>query len=91
MGIKVYIPFYLRHYTNGADAIEVDGTTVEECLRQVTQEFPELYRVLFPDDHLDDFISIVVNDEIITAGDEPLTRPVASGDQISLSFLLAGG
>lgn len=92
MNIKVNIPYYLRHYTNGVDVAEVNGTTVRECLHELIKVFPKLDRVLFGErGELDAFINIGVNNELLTAQDEPLLKSVFDGGEISLLFLVAGG
>ena len=92
MSIKINIPHYLHHYTNGVDIAEVNGTTVGECLHKLIEEFPKLDRVLFSEhEDLDVFINVSVNNVLLTARDKPLIRPVVDGDEISLFFLVAGG
>jgi len=93
MSIKVNIPMYFRHYTNGLDVAEVHGTTVGECLNDLVKQFPDLAQVLWyaPDD-LDDCIAVGIHQEVLTAWQEPLKQPVSDGEEFTiLLFGIAGG
>ena len=92
MSIKVNIAAYFQRHTNGVDVAEVNGTTIEECLLDLAKQFPSLDRTLFyePGD-LDDSIAVSINQELFTAWDEPLKKPVADGDELSLLIFGVGG
>ena len=92
MSIKVTIPSYFQRYTNGVDIVEVNGTTIGECLNDLVKQFPDINSMLFyePDD-LDESVVVCRNKEVITAWDEPLRRLVVDGDEISLLVMAAGG
>ena len=92
MSIKVTIPSYFQRYTNGVDIVEVNGTTIGECLNDLVKQFPDINSMLFygPDD-LDESVVVCINKEVITAWDEPLRRLVVDGDEISLLVMAAGG
>ena len=92
MSIKVNIPSYFQRYTGGADVVEVNGTTVGECLNGLVSQFPDIESKLFfePGD-LSESVVVCVNREVLTAWDEPLKRLLADGDEISLLVMAAGG
>ncbi len=47
MSIKVDIPSHFQPFTNDAKAVEVNGSTVGECLKHLVKQFPGIERMLF--------------------------------------------
>ncbi|MFC1907756.1 ThiS family protein [Chloroflexota bacterium] len=92
MSIKVNIPSFFQRYTDEHDTVEVNGTTIGECLNDLIRQFPKMERMLFyePND-LDDGVVICLNREVLTAWDNPLNRRVVESDDISLLVIAAGG
>ena len=92
MGTKVNSPSFFQRYTDEHDTVEVNGTTIGECLSDLIRQFPDMERMLFyePDD-LDDGVVICLNREVLTAWDSPLNRRVVDSDEISLLVIAAGG
>ena len=92
MSVKVTIPIYLGHYTDGIFEVDVQGSTVGEILHNIGKRFPRLGDVLFPHDgRLDEFIYIKLNERVLTTADNPLTSQVRDGDKISIIFPIGGG
>ncbi len=91
MAIKVRIPSPLRQYTNGADVIEVQGSSVGEVLNSLKTQAAGIEARLFKaPNQLNRFVNVYVNDEDIRFL-KNLDTPVKEGDQISLVPAIAGG
>ena len=91
MPIKVRIPSPLRQYTNGADVVEVSGSSVGEVLNALKTQAAGIESRLFKaPNQLNRFVNVYVNDEDIRFL-KNLDTPVKEGDQISLVPAIAGG
>ena len=87
MSVKTHIPDYLRPVTGNKGVVEVEGSTIGECLSHVVRQFPDIEEHLFSEDgklpiHLD----IWINGE--SAYPEELLKPVLDGDEI---YIVGGG
>jgi molybdopterin converting factor small subunit len=90
MSIQLTLHKTHRQYTGGIETVDVDGSTVGECLRNLTRRFPRLGSVLFDKSgNLHHLIEIYVNME--SAYPDELAKPVAPGDEIHVTLLLSGG
>lgn len=90
MSIRVHIHKTHRQYTNGMEAVEVEGSTVGECLRHLVGQFPDMEKELFgKKGNLLNIIEIYINTE--SAYPDELAKPVRDGDEIYITFMLAGG
>ena len=90
MSPRVNVRYFLPHLTHDQDAVDVEGSTVKECLDQVVGRFPQMKRWLYREDgELANFIDVFVNLES-TFPDE-LSRPVNEGDEIFIVMMLNAG
>ena len=90
MAIKVNIHATHRQFANGLEVVEVDGSTVGECLNHLIKQFPGMEKALFAKkDKLLNTIEIYVNHA--SAYPNELLKPVKDGDEIHLITMLAGG
>jgi adenylyltransferase/sulfurtransferase len=88
---KILIPTPLRQYADKKDAVELNGATVGELLKALTDSHSELRRHLYNDEgKLRSFVNIYVNDEDIRYMEKEAT-PVADGDTVSIVPSIAGG
>jgi molybdopterin converting factor small subunit len=92
MAIKANIPYFVQHLTSGVQVVEVGGSTVGECLKNLVAKFPAIEKELFDKEgKLPKHFNLYLNDEK-TPYPEGLTRPVKDGDELSIEIsLLAGG
>ena len=91
MSVQVRIPAPLRRITGGQDKIEAEGTTLNEILSHLEDQFPGIKARLCDDQgELRQFVNIYVNGEDIRFLDK-LNTPMASGDEISIVPAVAGG
>ncbi|MBN2033114.1 MAG: MoaD/ThiS family protein [Deltaproteobacteria bacterium] len=90
MGVKVNLHVTLRKHTDGREAIDVEGRTVGECLRNVVKQFPGLEASLFDKKGgLSHLVEIYLNHS--SAYPNELAKPVKDGDEIHVTMMLSGG
>jgi molybdopterin converting factor small subunit len=90
MGITVNIHKTHRRHTEGLESVEVDGTTVGQCLDRLVERFPEMRGALFDSQgKLHHQIEIYLNME--SAYPDELKKPVQTGDEIHITVMLTGG
>jgi sulfur-carrier protein len=91
MSIKINI-FYpaVQEYLNNLDSVEVNGSTVGECLDDLVRQYPEVGKWIFEERHqLRKPVFVYVNAESTYKVD--LSMPVKSNDQLILAVLVTGG
>ena len=89
--MKVLIPTPLRPYTARQSTVELQAASVNDVLRELTFQFPELRKQLFAEDgKLRKFVNIYVNDEDIRYLEHENT-PLQPEDTISIIPSVAGG
>jgi len=90
MSVKINIPPYLQPYTNDKEVVEVNGSTVSECLDHLVKQFPDMEKMVFAKEgKLLDYVSIHADGDFRFADD--LAQPVKDGDQLHLLYILGGG
>jgi len=90
MSTKINIYPNLRHYTDGLEAVEVEGNTVGQCLDHLVKQFPSIKNGLFnKNGKLLNYVDIYVNLE--STYPEELAKSVKDGDEIHLVLIIAGG
>jgi molybdopterin converting factor small subunit len=91
MGVKILIPTPLRRFTAETGEVEVEGATVGEALKALTDRFPSLQRHLYTDEGaLRSFVNVFLNDEDVRHLGRDAT-PVQQGDTLSIIPSIAGG
>ena len=90
MTVQINIPPVLQALVSGVNRIEVQGSTVGECLNEMVEKYPQLKPKLFNKrGELPKGVSIFINRE--NAFPKPLSRPVRPGDKIYISHIVLGG
>ena len=88
--IKINIPAYMRSFTNNMEVVEVNGSTVGECLNHLVKQFPGMKKQLFSENgNLFENIIISVNGE--SPYPEQLAKPVKEGDELNILLIVGGG
>jgi len=88
--IKINIPAYMRSFTNNMRVVEVNGSTVGECLNHLVKQFPGMKKQLFSKNgNLFENIIISVNGQ--SAYPEQLAKPVKEGDELNILLIVGGG
>ncbi len=90
MSVKVQIPTPMRQHTQGQTTVEVNGSTVQAVLADLTAQYPALASRLFDQGQLRRFINLFVNDEDIRYLAN-LETPVKDGDELAIIPAVAGG
>lgn len=90
MNIKVRLHPALSERIGSSKEIEADGKTIGQCLKNAALKFPELDKILWPEnDHLNPAILIFFQDRVIRG--EELNRIVTNGDFIDIIPAISGG
>ena len=91
MSAQVRIPTPLRRYTGGADAVSVEGATVEAVVDDMERNHPGIKERLCDEaGQVRRFVNIFVNgDDIRSLND--LDTPVGEGDEVAIVPAIAGG
>ena len=90
MSIKIGISPSLQSFTNNMEVVEVNGSTIGECLIHLSKKFPGIENMLIiRSNKLFGPIGIYVNrDQNIT---RELDKPVEDGEELYLLYMIAGG
>ena len=90
MSIKIAIPLYLQPLTNNTEVVELNGSTLGECLNHLVKQFPRMEKMLFDKNgKLFGYVAIYVNGE--DAYPEELVKPVKDGDELYILYIIGGG
>ena len=90
MSVKIDIAPYLQSYTNNVEVVEVNGSTVGECLVNLITKFPDIEKMLFAQNgRLHAYVSIYINEE--DAYPDELAKSVNDGDELYLLYIIGGG
>jgi len=88
---RLIVPPPYRGPTGGLDRIEVEGSTVKECLEAVGRRFPGFAeQVVDVDGHVHRFVNVFLNGDEIDRK-EALDQVVSDGDDIEIIAAIAGG
>lgn len=80
----------MQHLTNNGDVVEVNGSTVGECLNQLVEQFPAAKEELFDKDgNVLSYIDIFVNGK--SSYPEELAKPARDGDELYILRAIGGG
>lgn len=86
----VKIPPAYRGPTGGADRLEVEGTTVRQCIEAAAEKFPGFGdQVWDAGQNVHRFVKLGINGEEIDR--RALDTPVSAGDVIDVMAAVAGG
>ena len=88
--IKINIPSYMQSFTNNMEVIEVNGSTVGECLSHLVEQFPGIQKRLFSK-HGNLFENIIISINGESAYPEQLAKPVKEGDELNILLIIGGG
>ena len=86
--MRVRIPTPLRSYTAQQSAVEAEGATVDELLRDLDRQFPGIrFRVVDEQNRLRKHMKIWVGQDAC----RDLSTPVTGADEVTLMQALSGG
>jgi len=90
MAIEVRIPTILRSYTDGAKAVDGNGTDLGELFTDLDARHPGIADRLLDGGELRRFVNVYLNDEDVRFLDG-ISTAVADGDSITILPAVAGG
>jgi molybdopterin converting factor small subunit len=88
VGIKVKLDSLLQEFAGNRDKVEVNGTTIRQCLDDLIKKFPHMKSRLFDKDGLV-IPMVILNDKTLSL--EELNRPVTENDELWLFNTFEGG
>lgn len=91
MTVKVRLPTPLRRLASGQDVVEVNGSTLKECLAALEGRVPGITeRICDEKGEMRPFVNIYINGEDVRflGG---LATALKSGDEVSIVPAVAGG
>ena len=87
----VFIPSSLRRYTAGQSKADVSGSTINEVIDNLEQQYPGVKsRLCDESGQIKRYVNVFVNDEEIRTL-EGADTPVAEKDEVSIVPAMAGG
>ena len=90
MSVRINIPIFMQHLTNGLTMAKVEGSTVGDCLNHLVGQFSGAKDLLFrKNDKLLPYLDVYLNGK--STFPEELTKGVNDGDEISFLYLIKGG
>ena len=91
MSVKITIPYpHLLQFANNQASVEVNGSSVGECLGDLIRQFPGIEKGIL-DEHgqLLSYVYFFINGKAVYP--TVLTQNVQEGDELIVALLLAGG
>ena len=90
VSVEIQIPQFLQHVVNGVKVVNVNGSTIGECLNDLVTQFPHLRALLFKKNgELQKHLDVYVNGE--SAYPDELVKPVNPGDKLHIVNIIVGG
>jgi molybdopterin synthase sulfur carrier subunit len=90
MGVRVKLPPVLLEFSGGVETLEVEGTTVNECLEELEAQFPGMRQSLLDrQGKLLRVFGIYLDSDGLRPVE--LDSPVRDGDEIVILNFLMGG
>ena len=90
MSVEINIPPSLQSLVDGVRQVEVSGSTVGECLKDLVRRYPRLKEKIFTrSGRLPKSMNIFINGASV--GPRSLAIPVRNGDKIHIAYIVLGG
>ena len=90
MSIEMQLPSVFSRYADDKTSVNVEGSTIGECLLDLTRQHPKLANLLLnKDSSLLHTYSVFINGES-TYPDE-MNKPVKDGDKLHIVLIIHGG
>jgi molybdopterin converting factor small subunit len=88
LAVKLEIAFYMLNLVDNHDIVEVKGTTIRECLNELTCLYPAMREHLFDNSGN---LEVIVMYRGEPVGNEQLDTRVKDGDAVSIYPVIIGG
>ncbi len=90
MSVKVNINPILHYFDEGQNVVEVNGSTIGECLKELVAKVPGLKKSLFDErGALHDYLEIYINR--VRAHPDDYEGPIKDGDELYVMPVISGG
>ena len=90
MSVKINLHPNLHSFANNQAVVEVNGSTVGQCVDELVKQFPRIKPMLLDKTgKLLNYVDIYVNQE--SSYPEELAKPVKDGDELHITLIIAGG
>ena len=86
--MKVNIPGFSKYFVEGIRTAEIEGKTVNECLKNLSEQFPKI-RLFDKEGELYADLGVYVNGEFLKPTE--LDKPVEDKDELSVILMFVGG
>lgn len=90
MSVKIHLYSSLRRYAENRRTVDVNGSTVGECLLDLVRQYPSLSPMLF-DETGGALDKVFISINLESAYREKLETPVRENDDVYLILIVAGG
>jgi molybdopterin converting factor small subunit len=88
MIMKIKLAQILQQYANDQETVEVEGTTLRECLNDLAKRYPETKKWIF-DVNNSPLILVLLNKEIVLP--KHMDDKLTGNEKIDLIPMIAGG
>jgi molybdopterin converting factor small subunit len=88
LSVKIMIPGHLQQFVENHEMVEVEGTTVRECLLNLNRKYPAMAPEIF-DTNGD--MAVIILHEGTPVDDSKINNPVKDGDNIVMFPIIIGG
>jgi hypothetical protein len=88
LSVKIEVPYHLLQFVNSNEIVEVEGTTVKECLLSLTVKYPAMLPELFD---INGEMAVIVLHGGEPVSDATINRPGEGWDTIGLFPIIVGG
>jgi molybdopterin converting factor small subunit len=85
---KIKLAQVFKQYTSNREIVEVEGSTVRECLNSLIKKYPDIKKWIY-DSKMSLLVVIILNGDIVLA--DKLDKPVSESEMINLIPIIAGG
>jgi molybdopterin converting factor small subunit len=88
LSVKMTIPGHLQQFVENNEIVEVEGTTVKECLMNLIRKYPAMAPEVFD---INGDMAVIVLHEGAPIDDSKINSSVKDGDNIVLFPIIIGG
>ena len=90
MSIEMQLSTMFIRYADDKTSVEVNGSTIGECIHDLVRQYPKLARVLLnKDGNLYNTYDVYLNGK--SAYPDEMTKPVKDGDKLNIMPIIHGG
>ena len=88
--VRIRLTSFFAERIGGINSVELSAATVESALRALTDQYPELMRLVWRgEDVINPMIAVFLNDKILAPSQ--LGASLTEGDQIDIIAAVSGG